>query len=93
MTERAEKKSSRRPLWREYRNFAIFAFLLLAFRSAWADWVHVPTGSMNPTILEGDRLLVDKRLVTREELEAVISAIDREDGTEDGQFKGPLPGR
>jgi signal peptidase I len=62
MTERAEKKSSRRPLWREYRNFAIFAFLLLAFRSAWADWVHVPTGSMNPTILEGDRLLVDKHV-------------------------------
>jgi signal peptidase I len=50
----------RRHAWREYRNFAIFAFFLLTFRSAWADWVHVPTGSMNPTILEGDRLLVDK---------------------------------
>jgi signal peptidase I len=50
----------RRNVLREYRNFAIFAFLLLTFRSAWADWVHVPTGSMNPTILEGDRLLVDK---------------------------------
>jgi len=52
----------RRTVWREYRNFAIFAFLLLTFRSAWADWVHVPTGSMNPTILEGDRLLVDKHV-------------------------------
>ncbi len=39
------------------------------------------------------RLLVDKRLVTKEELEAVISAIDRQDGEEDGQLKGPLPGR
>lgn len=51
-----------RNAWREYRNFAIFALLLLTFRSAWADWVHVPTGSMNPTILEGDRLLVDKHV-------------------------------
>jgi signal peptidase I len=33
---------------------------MLGFRSAWADWVVVPTGSMNPTIIEGDRLLVDK---------------------------------
>lgn len=39
------------------------------------------------------RLLLDKRLVTTEELESVVSAIDREDGTEDGQLKGPLPGR
>src|SRR5690348_17286836 len=57
-----ENKKSRRNTWREYRNFAIFALLLLTFRSAWADWVHVPTGSMNPTILEGDRLLVDKHV-------------------------------
>jgi signal peptidase I len=62
MTEPTEKKRPRRSVWREYRNFAIFAFLLLAFRSAFADWVHVPTGSMNPTILEGDRLLVDKHV-------------------------------
>src|ERR1044071_7650091 len=65
MTEPAQnpkKKKSRRNTWREYRNFAIFALLLLTFRSAWADWVHVPTGSMNPTILEGDRLLVDKHV-------------------------------
>jgi signal peptidase I len=54
--------TNRRNIWREYRNFAIFALLLLTFRSAWADWVHVPTGSMNPTILEGDRLLVDKHV-------------------------------
>ncbi len=54
--------TERRKAWREYRNLAIFALLLLTFRSAWADWVHVPTGSMNPTILEGDRLLVDKHV-------------------------------
>lgn len=31
-----------------------------AFRSAVADWNDVPTGSMQPTILEGDRILVNK---------------------------------
>jgi signal peptidase I len=35
---------------------------MVAFRSAWADWMTVPTGSMNPTILEGDRILVDKHI-------------------------------
>lgn len=30
------------------------------FRSAIADWNDVPTGSMKPTILEGDRILVNK---------------------------------
>jgi signal peptidase I len=33
---------------------------LLAFRSAVADWNDVPTGSMRPTILEGDRIFVNK---------------------------------
>jgi signal peptidase I len=45
---------------REYRGTLLFILLMLGFRSAWADWVTVPSGSMNPTILEGDRLLVDK---------------------------------
>src|SRR5215467_4756731 len=49
-------------LWREYRGMVLFLLLMLGFRSAWADWVTVPTGSMNPTILEGDRLLVDKHV-------------------------------
>ena len=52
-----EKKKA---LWREYRGLVVFLILMLGFRSAWADWVTVPTGSMNPTILEGDRVLVDK---------------------------------
>jgi signal peptidase I len=44
----------------EYRNLALFLGLMFVFRSAWADWMVVPTGSMNPTIIEGDRVLVDK---------------------------------
>lgn len=51
-----------RAWWRNYRGTLLFLLLLLGFRSAWADWVTVPTGSMNPTILEGDRLLVDKHV-------------------------------
>lgn len=49
-------------LWRSYRGLLLFLVLMLGFRSAWADWVTVPSGSMNPTILEGDRLLVDKHV-------------------------------
>jgi signal peptidase I len=49
-------------LWSDYRGFAVFLLLMLGFRSAWADWVYVPSGSMNPTIIEGDRLLVDKHV-------------------------------
>jgi signal peptidase I len=48
--------------WYEYRGTLLFLVLMLAFRSAWADWVSVPTGSMNPTIIEGDRVLVDKHV-------------------------------
>ena len=34
--------------------------IILPFRSAIADWNDVPSGSMWPTILEGDRIFVDK---------------------------------
>lgn len=33
---------------------------VLSFRSAVADWNDVPTGSMKPTILIGDRIFVNK---------------------------------
>jgi signal peptidase I len=49
-------------IWREYRATLLFLVLMLMFRSAWADWMTVPTGSMNPTIIEGDRILVDKHV-------------------------------
>jgi signal peptidase I len=47
-------------LLREYRGLMLFFGLMLIFRSACADWMTVPTGSMNPTIIEGDRILVNK---------------------------------
>lgn len=46
--------------WREYRGFVLFVVLMTVFRTALADWNVVPTGSMKPTILEGDRILVNK---------------------------------
>src|SRR5258706_10461862 len=46
--------------WYEYRGFTLFVILMVIFRSAVADWNTVPTGSMKPTILEGDRILVNK---------------------------------
>ncbi len=42
------------------KSLLTFFVLMLVFRSAVADWMYVPSGSMNPTIVEGDRILVDK---------------------------------
>ena len=42
------------------KSILVFLALMLVFRSALADWMFVPTGSMNPTIVEGDRILVNK---------------------------------
>ena len=53
-------KNGLRKAWREYRGPAVFLVLMAIFRSALADWNVVPTGSMKPTIVEGDRILVNK---------------------------------
>jgi signal peptidase I len=48
-------------LWREWiRPAAVVAAIVLPLKSALADWNWVPTGSMKPTILEGDLVLVNK---------------------------------
>lgn len=46
--------------WKQNKGFILFIFLMLFFRSAIADWYQVPTGSMQPTILIGDRVFVNK---------------------------------
>jgi signal peptidase I len=51
---------SAQQMLRENRSFILFVFLLFASRSTFADWYLVPTGSMQPTIVEGDRILVNK---------------------------------
>jgi signal peptidase I len=53
--------SKARRIWRVHvRPLLIVVLVLTSFRSAIADWNDVPTGSMKPSILEGDRILVNK---------------------------------
>ena len=48
-------------LWREWARPMLTCLLVVcSFRSAIADWNDVPTGSMKPTIVEGDRVFVNK---------------------------------
>ena len=46
--------------WLEWRWFFLFIAVMLPFRSTIADWNQVPSGSMKPSILAGDRIVVDK---------------------------------
>ncbi len=49
-----------RSFWQNNKLFFLFILLMSVFRSAVADWYTVPTGSMQPTIKEGDRIIVNK---------------------------------
>ena len=44
----------------EIKAFALMLLIITSMRSALADWNDVPTGSMKPTIQEGDRVVVNK---------------------------------
>ena len=58
-TQKAKKYVAR--LWKEWRLTVFFiVFILIPVKSSLADWNWVPTGSMNPTILEGDLIYVNK---------------------------------
>lgn len=50
----------RRWLRRHVLPIAVVIAVLAPIRSVVADWNDVPTGSMRPTILEGDRIFVNK---------------------------------
>jgi len=54
------KQSRAHNIWHEWRGFVLFIGIMLVFRSAIADWNQVPSGSMIPSILKGDRIVVDK---------------------------------
>ncbi len=56
----ASLKIKLKNFWAESRTVVIFLIVMVLFRSAIADWNQVPTGSMKPTILEGDRVVVNK---------------------------------
>jgi len=48
-------------IWREWlRPFALVFIIVVPLKSAVADWSWVPTGSMKPSILEGELVFVNK---------------------------------
>ena len=48
-------------LWREWiKPLGLVAIIVFPLKSAVADWNWVPSGSMKPTILEGDLVFVNK---------------------------------
>ena len=54
-------RSNAQKWWRtEIRPILIIALVVFSIRSSLADWNDVPSGSMKPTILEGDRVYVNK---------------------------------
>ena len=64
MKKKPEPKSFRARAthyWKkEIRPLLILALVLFSIRSSLADWNDVPSGSMRPTIIEGDRIWVNK---------------------------------
>ena len=52
--------SSLKSAWRDNRSLLLFVALMFCFRSAIADWNDVPSGSMKPTLIEGDRIGLNK---------------------------------
>jgi signal peptidase I len=50
-----------KPFWKGW-GYSILVAVIIAssFKSAIADWNIVPTGSMKPTIVEGDRIFINK---------------------------------
>ncbi|XQW83717.1 signal peptidase I [Thalassotalea piscium] len=47
-------------IWQKNKSLFIFVLLMSVFRSAFADWYTIPSGSMLPTIEIGDRIVVNK---------------------------------
>ena len=57
----AALRARARHWWRkEIRPTLILAIIVFSIRSSLADWNDVPSGSMKPTIVEGDRVYVNK---------------------------------
>ena len=51
---------NKKKVFYEIRVFLAMLLVISSLRSALADWNDVPTGSMKPTIEEGDRVVVNK---------------------------------
>jgi signal peptidase I len=62
MTRSAQAEEHTRPVpfWRgEWASFALFVLLLTIARSSFANHYQVPSGSMEPTLMPGDRIAVN----------------------------------
>lgn len=56
-----EKKKPRKPIWRDYLEALIWAVVLALIIRTWGvQAFKIPSGSMKPTLLIGDHLLVSK---------------------------------
>lgn len=60
MPAMALNPEKRAALLKDLRQLVLMAAIILTGRSVLADWYVVPTGSMKPTIVEGDRVFVWK---------------------------------
>src|SRR5881227_3277938 len=60
MDAKSLRARAKKWLRQELRPLLIMALVVFSIRSSLADWNDVPTGSMKPTILEGDRVFVNK---------------------------------
>jgi signal peptidase I len=66
MEDRVDKKKAKlkrlaKSFWKEWKlTIFIIVFVVIPVKSSLGDFNWVPTGSMNPTILEGDLLFVNK---------------------------------
>ena len=56
--------SDLKKMWGQHKRFVFFVSLMFVFRSAVADWNYIPSSSMNPTLLAGDRVVVSKLAYT-----------------------------
>src|SRR5207247_5271626 len=57
----AIRESAGMPSWiRKNRGFLVFILVFGLFRTAVAEWNPIPSGSMRPTLLEGDLVLVNR---------------------------------
>jgi len=60
MNAKTIRRKARIWWYREIRPILILAVIMFSLRSSLADWNDVPSGSMQPTILVGDRVFVNK---------------------------------
>jgi signal peptidase I len=81
-------------LWRNHRGFLLAMGLMFVFRSAVADWNIVPTSSMNPTLISGDRVMINK-LAYSARVPFTLTHVTRWSSPERGDvitFDSPLDG-